>query len=123
VRYWAALGLLMRGAETVQREQGLLRRALGDASPYVQIVAAEALGKFGSAADLEASLSVLRELVATSSRGVFVTMSALSTIEALGPKAQSLHDLVRSIKGDAGSPDARFNSYVPRLIENIVPPR
>ena len=45
----------------------------------------------------------------------------LSAIEALGPKAASLHDAVRNLNPTGGSPDERFNSYVPRLIENIVP--
>jgi uncharacterized sulfatase len=48
-------------------------------------------------------------------------MSALAAIEALGEKAASLHDFVRNLNPNGPSPDARFNSYVPRLIQNIVP--
>ena len=121
VRYWAALGLYMRGAETVQRESALLRKALGDASPHVRIVAAEALAKHGTEADLAPALTVLRELAPPEKNGVFVAMSALSAIEALGPKAAPVHDVVRSLNAEAGSPNARFNSYIPRLVENILP--
>ena len=42
VRYWAALGLLMRGIKQP------LENSLTDASPYVRIVAAEALGRYGT---------------------------------------------------------------------------
>lgn len=121
VRYWGTIGFLMRGAPAVQGDLPLLRRALGDASPFVRIVAAEALGTYGLAADLEPALAVLRELAPPDKNGVFTAMAALSAIEALGPKAAPLHAMVGALPGGAGAPDARFNSYVPRLIENIAP--
>lgn len=120
VRYWGALGFLMRGAGAVQGEAALLRNALADTSPHVRIVAAQALGLHGPASDLAPALAVLGDLVRSDQHGVFVAMSALSAVEALGPKAQSLHALVGTLKTDTGSPDARFNSYVPRLIANIT---
>jgi hypothetical protein len=49
-------------------------------------------------------------------------MPALAAIEALGEKAAPLHALVREMKPTGPSPDGRYGSYVPRLIENIVPP-
>jgi uncharacterized sulfatase len=98
----------------------LLRRALADASPLVRIVAAETLGTYGPAEDLPAALAVLGELAAPDKNGVFTAMAALSAIEALGPKAAPLHPLVAGLNGDAGSPDPRFSSYVPRLIAYIT---
>ncbi|HVW36091.1 MAG TPA: sulfatase-like hydrolase/transferase, partial [Pirellulales bacterium] len=53
VRYWAALGILMRGESGVESAHAELTRALSDASPYVQIVAAEALGRYGNEQDLQ----------------------------------------------------------------------
>ena len=121
VRYWGALGFLMRGADTVKREQAVLQRALTDSSPLVRIVAAQSLASYGGESEMAPALAVLRELAAPDKNGVFVSMAALSAIEALGPKAASLHEFVRTIKGDAGSPHARFESYIPRLVENIAP--
>jgi len=43
VRYWAALGLLMRREKGVQPAHAALTRALEDRSPYVRIAAAEVL--------------------------------------------------------------------------------
>lgn len=120
VRYWAALGFLMRGTGAVTGDLALLRRALSDPSPHVRIVAAQALGLHGPESDLAPALAVLRELAPPDKNGVFVAMSALSAIEALGPRAQSLHRMVGALKTEAGSPDARFNSYLPRLIANIT---
>jgi arylsulfatase A-like enzyme len=120
VRYWAALGFLMRGADVVRADQDILRRALTDTSPHVQIVAAEALALHGQESDLAPALTVLREYAAPEKHGVFVTMSALSAIEALGAKGQSLHAHVAAVRTDTGWPHPRFNSYVPQLITNIT---
>jgi uncharacterized sulfatase len=120
VRYWAVMGHLMRGREAVRSNLPRLRQALADTSPWVRIAAAETLGTHGVAADLAPSLAVLREQADPEKHGVFSTMAALSAVEALGPKASSLHAYVATIKGDVGLPHSRFGSYVPRLIENIA---
>jgi len=52
---------------------------------------------------------------------VLTAMSALAAIEALGEKARPLHDEIAQMSPDGPSPDGRYNSYVPRLIANIVP--
>ncbi|MBM3855301.1 MAG: HEAT repeat domain-containing protein, partial [Verrucomicrobia bacterium] len=121
VRYWAALGFLMRGQPGVAAGQPALRNALADSSPYVRIVAAEALIRHGPESDLPASLAVLSELAPVEKHGVFVSMAALSAIEAIGPKGAPVHEVVRTMKPSGPSPDNRFDSYVPRLIENIAP--
>jgi uncharacterized sulfatase len=121
VRYWAALGFLMRGKPGVDRGAAVLRKALGDSSPEVRIVAAQALAQHGATADVTPALDVLRNLAPPEKNGILVSMSALSAIEALGPKAASLHELVRTMKPGGPSPHNRFDSYVPRLIANIAP--
>ena len=105
----------------VTRGAPALRQALSDSSPYVRIVAAEALGTHGAEADLAPSLAVLRELAPPDKNGVFVAMAALSAIEALGPKAAPLRELVRTMNPNGPAPHDRFDSYVPRLIANIAP--
>ncbi|MBI5690279.1 MAG: sulfatase-like hydrolase/transferase [Verrucomicrobia bacterium] len=120
VRYWAALGFHMRGAEGVALGLAELRRALGDASPYVRVVAAEALATYGPAVDLNPSLQVLGELAPPEKNGIFVAMAALSAIEALGPKAASLHPIVATMKAQGPSPDNRYDSYIPRQIASIT---
>ena len=120
VRYWGALGFLMRGQAAVASTEDALSSALNDASPYVRIVAAEALGRHGRESARASALTVLRELAPPEKNGVFVSMSALAAIEALGERAASLHDFVRNLNPNGPSPDARFNSYVPQLIQEIA---
>ena len=84
----------------------------------MHIAAAESLKN-----DLAPALDVLRTLAPVEKNGVLVSMPALSAIEALGAKGASLHELVRTMKAEGPSPHPRFDSYVPRLIANIVPSR
>lgn len=120
VRYWAAMGLLMRGKSAVNANEKELRAALADRSPYVRVVAAQVLAQFGAEADAKAALDMLAELAPPEKHNVFVAMAALSAIDALGPKAAPLVEMVRKLNPKGPSPDARFDPYVPRLIANIV---
>ncbi|AOS43194.1 Sulfatase [Lacunisphaera limnophila] len=120
VRYWATLGLRLRGAETVRAQAGELTRALADESPDVRIVAAEAFGHFGTAEQRSTALAVLRGLASPGENGVFVALSALQAIEALGDHAAELHPFVAGLDPNGPLPDPRFNGYVASLIESIT---
>lgn len=119
IRYWAAMGLLMRGTNGVESAQDELRAALQDESPTVRIIAARALGQFGGQSELNRALPVLKELAPPDKNGAYVSILALNAIEALGDKAASLRDLIKSMPGKDPAAVERANSYVPRLIKNI----
>ncbi len=120
VRYWAALGLLIRGDPTVSRNEQVLLAGLEDSSVDVRIVAAQALGSFGSEATREKVLQVLGSLADSERHGVLTAMAALSAIESLGDRAASLRPLIAKRKTEGPSPDERYDSYVPRLVANIL---
>ena len=120
VRWWASLGHLMRGQAAVAANQEALQNALQDQASPVRIVAAQALGMFGDDATMAIALNVLRDLSSPQKNGVLVSMSALAAIEALGDRANSLHPFVLKLDPNGDSPDERYNSYVPRLIQNIT---
>jgi uncharacterized sulfatase len=63
VRYWGALGLLMRGKEAVASSRAELQTALADSSPYVRIVAVSIRRRRGSQTD-SAAIGFFRRLVA-----------------------------------------------------------
>jgi len=119
VRYWAALGMLMRGTTGVETTRADLRSALQDSSPHVRIAAAEALGQYGSVADLEAALKVLVECGSVEKNGVFVSMAALNALDALGDKASSAVVGIKAMTANGKVPDPRYSSYVPRLLEDL----
>jgi len=104
VRWWGALGYLMRGTAGVEAGKGPLRAGLKDESPYVRLVAAQSLAQFGDATDLKPALDVLGELAAADKSGVFVSIMALNAMDALGKKAAPLLSTVRTISGKGPSP-------------------
>lgn len=120
VRYWAALGLLMRGPAGVGAATQELRALLRDRAPCVRIVAAQALGQFAGDADSRQALLVLAELAPWGKNDVFTSLAALNAIDLLGDKAASIREAAKTWPNKGPSPHNRFNPYVPRLLERIT---
>jgi len=120
VRYWAAMGLLIRGRDAVEATRGDLRAALNDPSPSVRIVAARALGQYGSDADLALALPVLKTLAPPDENGLYVSIEALNAVDALGTKAAGLAEFLRAMPAEDPNAPARAKEYVPRLLEKIL---
>jgi uncharacterized sulfatase len=120
VRYWAAMGLLMRGKKGVEASRGQLQAALKDPSPSVQITAARALGLYGTEDDLQAALPVLKELAPPDKNGVYVSLLALSAVDALGKKAAGLRDTLQALPRKDPAAVARAGEYVPKLRAEIL---
>ncbi|MCI0742909.1 MAG: sulfatase-like hydrolase/transferase, partial [Gemmataceae bacterium] len=87
VRYWAALGIIMRGKDAVVSSRKALLKALADSAPSVRIAAAEALGKYGSDQDASKAVAALAELVSFKKNGLYVAVQALNALGKLGPRA------------------------------------
>jgi uncharacterized sulfatase len=120
IRYWAALGIQMRGRPAVEAALGPLRSALRDDSPAVRIVAAQSLGQYGPAADLDAALGTLKELAPADKNGAYVSMLALNAIDALGSKADSLKPFLQTMPVRDPAAAGRANSYAARLVKDLV---
>lgn len=119
VRYWAASGLLMRGAPAVSQAAGDLRKALDDSSPSVRIAAAEALGKYGADADVTRSISVLLNFASVTAHGPYVSLLALNSLDALGDKVRRVKPEVEALPVDAPSVDQRIKGNIKNLIDEI----
>jgi uncharacterized sulfatase len=120
VRYWAAMGLLMRGAQGVRGAAAPLRKALGDAAPSVRVVAAEALGRFGGAEDLDQAVKTLVELAPPDKNGVYVAMAALNAIDRLGEKGKPARQALKGMSAADPSAPKRTAEYVPRLLKDLA---
>ncbi|HEY2252612.1 MAG TPA: sulfatase-like hydrolase/transferase [Planctomycetaceae bacterium] len=119
VRYWAALGLLMRGKPGFTSAEAELRSALTDRSPHVRIVAAQILGQYGASDDLPRALSLLVGLSDCTKTNVFVAVAALTALESLGDKAKPAAAAIKALPAKGNLPDARYAPYVPRLLEDL----
>lgn len=119
VRYWAALGALIRGQEGVRSLTGPLREALSDEAPAVRVAAGEALGLHGSDADATRALAVLVELADAEKHGLHVAMSALNALDYLDGRAAPALNRILSLPQELPGMDGRFRIYLPNLIAKI----
>ena len=120
VRYWGAMGLLMQGTVGVKNGHGELLTALGDKSPYVRVIAAEALGKHGSKTDIAKALDTLGKVVDPETNGCFPSMLAMNAIDHLEETARPLLPTVQDMPRTPTDVDGRFRGYVGRLIDTTL---
>ncbi|MSU61537.1 MAG: sulfatase [Pedosphaera sp.] len=120
VRYWGTLGVLMSGRNGAEAALPELRTALRDPAPEVRMTAAQALGEFGSEADLKDVLPLLVALADWGKQNVFTVMAALNSLDALGTKAAPAADLIKSLPVNGAVPDTRYSSYVPKLVDSVL---
>ena len=120
VRYWGAMGMLMRGPDGVDAARDALHRALDDPSPYVRAVAAQALGQYGDDEEVSKALRVLIQLASQERGGIYVPLAALNALDALDERAEGAVDAIRALpQGDRSVP-ARMRAYVPNLIRKTL---
>lgn len=119
VRYWGALGLLMRGEAAVRDNVAVLRAALRDASPSVRIAAAEPLVRFASEAERTAALQTLVETSAPERKDHYASIAGLFVLDNLGPRAASVLPTVRQWKFADEKGESGRTSYSPRLMQSL----
>lgn len=114
VRYWAVTGFIIRGkaAEVV--------KMLDDPAAAVRVAAAECVGRYGAASDLQKSLDVLAAAADPEKNGVHLAILALNAIDTLGKKAAPLKAVLQAMPKRDPAADPRMAEYVPRLTADIV---
>ncbi len=120
VRYWGAMGLLMRGEPAVAAARKALHEALSDASPVVRIVAAQALAQYGDDSDIEAGLPVLLTHADIQQQGVYLAMLALNALDALDERAAGVQEKIAALPRKADSTPGRMGAYVGNLIDKTL---
>jgi hypothetical protein len=119
IRYWSAMGILMRGKDGLAAAHDEMVKAASDSSTYVQVVANWSLAKHGSDADRAAALPRLVNLANWSQHNVFTTISALNAIGDLGDKAKLIAEELKKLPAKGESPDGRFAGYAARLLADL----
>lgn len=122
VRYWAAMAVLIRAPhnDSVFRFRRELHEALQDDSPYVRVVAAESLGRFGDDQESAKALETLMALASVEKNGVYVSMEALNAIDYMDERAAPAKDRIAALPETLDSLPQKLNGYVPRLLEKIL---
>ena len=121
VRYWGATGLLIHEKNGVKAGHDALVKALDDSAGSVAIVAAEALGRFGSDSDKTKAVKVLLSHANQQTGDVYEAILAVNSIDYLDTSLKKAH--LKEIKSlplkPKGAP-RRVSGYVGRLLEEIV---
>jgi arylsulfatase A-like enzyme len=120
VRYWASIGLLIRGPMGVPLAQQELRLALSDPTPSVRIAAAEALAQHGIEADLEPALDVLISHADVSQHGIYVAIAALNALDKLDHKAAPVTDALQNLPRKHPSIPPRLGDAISRLLDKTL---
>ena len=120
VRYWAALGLLMRGKQAMDTSRLALRKLLEDPEPAPRIVAAEALGRFGSPADVHRSLDVLVPLADAEDNGAYIAMMAMNALDYMDDRARSAKGAIAELPDEDPNASRRFSANIGRLIDKAL---
>ena len=123
VRYWAAVGILNRGAPAVAVSANELKILMDDASPYAQIAAAYAVAKYSEdSALVQAAVATLLDLAPwTPQQDVFVSIMALNAIDKLdGLFTPSLSKIKAMPTSGGRSPNARYNGYVKGILAKTI---
>lgn len=119
VRYWGALGLLIRGDKAVASNLPKLRLLQKDDAPAVRIAAAETLARYGAKADFTPALNLLVELASPQKQGAVIPIAALNAIDALGTAAAPASDELAALPAKSQPPQGRYGEYAGRLLEKI----
>jgi uncharacterized sulfatase len=119
VRYWAVMGLLIRGREVVLPQAAELRTLLTDESPSVRIASAWALAQFGPDDLRQQALRCLLDLAPADKNGAYTASFAVWVIDTLGAKAAPIHPALKGIVTRDPNAPARANGYVDRILAHI----
>lgn len=120
VRYWGAMGALMRGTAAVDAMNPPLVAALDDRSPSVRIAAAEALARHGRPAEVTRALAALMECADPTRTSAYAGIAAMNAIDELGAKAAPLLAAIKAMPTSDPHAAPRGDGYVARLKTYII---
>ena len=130
VRYWGAIGLLIRGQNAIAAAHERLvsmvdpdNNALTTEVPSARIAAAEALRTFGNDDDRQLATKALLQLADWSKHDVFTVMAALGAFDPWQPVDDKLLGQLKMLPKSGAVPHARYAPYVPRLLETLTSKR
>ncbi len=122
IRYWSAIGCLMRGAGAVEAAEAELVSALTDNSESVGIIAAEALGKFGNERHHAAVVTTLLSLADQVKSDPYAAIAAVNAIEALPVLFEDHRDALAALPRapEKDAIPARAGRYTGDVLNNLL---
>jgi arylsulfatase A-like enzyme len=119
VRYWATLGIALRGDAAVRGTEAALTSRLADPAPAPRIVAAEAVARAFDGSLRQRALDALLGDADVRQHGHHAAMLALNAIAALGEIAAPIRAAAAQLPGAGPEVVAREREYVTRLTRDL----
>ncbi|MCF6314206.1 MAG: sulfatase-like hydrolase/transferase [Verrucomicrobiales bacterium] len=120
VRYWGIIGLLCHQQKGLEAGHKALLKALKDPSASVQILAAEALGRYGSDEDASQALDVILSHCNVETGDLYEAILAANALDYLGKRALPKLDEIKALPLKPKEAPKRLSGYVSRLIPEII---
>jgi uncharacterized sulfatase len=121
-RYWAAMGLLIRGPDAILNGRETLVRLLEDTAPSVRVAAAEALAQHGNPADVRLGIASLLKAADARENPYLVAVAAMNAMDHLAPgklddeHRRALEQLPRRVPHVS----PRMSDYLERLTRSLL---
>lgn len=119
VRYWAAVGVTVRGRAAVAATEPILLGLLSDAAPGPRIAAAEALARYGGADSRTRALATLVALADASTQEEYVALLALNGLVHVTDLPADVRAAVGALPKAPARSDQRGNG-IERVIDQIT---
>ena len=120
VRYWAALGFLMRDAEFTKTNAAKLQTLLKDKAPSVVIAAASALAKHTDGTSQQSAVAALLAQANTNSGNIYINIEALNALDNLPALNPQIAPAVKTFSRQSKNGEQRVNDRVAKLIRHIL---
>ncbi|MFL2909373.1 MAG: sulfatase-like hydrolase/transferase [Limisphaerales bacterium] len=120
VRYWGAMGYLIRGKSGLRKGRKFLVNALKDESPSVRIIAAESLGRYGNKKESKLAADLLIKYADPKENGISLSMLSLNAIDYLDEKAAHHKETISKLPKLDPNADPRTRNYAGNLIGKIM---
>jgi uncharacterized sulfatase len=118
VQYWYAVGILRQGAKAFPTALAALKKVT---SPAPAIVAAEAMARYGPAAEHLSAIETLISYADAAKHGPYLAVAALNSLTEIGPaKLKPYRARIAALPKDSTTSTQRAQGYVPRLLEHLL---
>jgi uncharacterized sulfatase len=120
VRYWAAMGFLMREAEFTKTHVIKLQSLLADKAPSVAIAAASALAKQTAGESQQAGIRALLAHGNTQQHNIYVNLQALNAMDNLPALRTQFAPVVKKFPEQSRMGEPRVNDRVAKLLRHLL---
>jgi uncharacterized sulfatase len=112
IRYWGAIGFLVRETAGPKNE---MHKLLKDQAPAVKLTAAQVLAQYGTDEDAKKAIPILLEAAPIGPNNIYVSMLALNALDELDDRAKPFEDIIKNLPTNDKVIPGRMGAYIANL--------